>query len=274
MREYIFGHILYGTEPLEGINLVQQIVKIAVSLPGYSQWCRHQPEIHKRAEEWARCVETSRYFHYGSKSSTVTTLQLQTEPAELPWNEQQSQAAREKIRVAIAQMLTNGTLPSGTTARFKALVQHNISGSTLYRHRDLWHPAHLQEATEEPVEIPPAPPQLESGRAQSMEDYAPAAQSLFEANGCNASQNESLGDRPAPNAETGCNVTAEQLSIFEMVQDAAMQEAVANHQRIRREQQEQQHRERMQRYLESGDPILVAEAIAWMRVSERQGGEM
>jgi len=52
-----------------------------------------------------------------------------------------------------------------------------------------------------------------------------------------------------------------------MVQDAAIQEALANHQRIRREQQEQQRRKRMKRYLESGDPILVAEAIAWMRVS-------
>jgi hypothetical protein len=83
----------------------------------------------------------------------------------------------------------------------------------------------------------------------------------------NSSQDKGLSDRPSSNAETGCNVTAEQLSILERVQGAAMQEAIANYQRICMEQQEQRHREWMQRYLESGDPILMAEAIAWMHIS-------
>lgn len=270
MREYIFGHILAGGSPLEGVDLVQQIIKVATSLPGYQQWCRHQHDIHKRAEEWARSVETSRYFHYGIKSSTVSTLQPTTQPqeTEMSWNEQQSQAAREKIRQAIATLLNAGPLPAGTTERFKALVQHNISGSTLYRHRDLWHPAHLQEATTEAVEIPPAPPQeLESAGLQSLRDYAQTAQSLLGANGCNSLQDESLSDRSSPSPENGRNSAAQQLSIFEMVQGAAIQEAIFNHKRIQMEQQQQQYRERMQRYLESGDPILVAEAIAWLRVS-------
>ncbi|HEY9661928.1 MAG TPA: hypothetical protein V6C65_26025, partial [Allocoleopsis sp.] len=113
MREYIFGHVLAGGAPLEGIDLVQQIVKVAVQLPGYEQWCRHQHEIHHRAKEWARNIETSRYFHYGAKSSTLSTLQDQIE-AQVCWNEQQTYTAREKIRRAIAQMLSEGSLPSKT----------------------------------------------------------------------------------------------------------------------------------------------------------------
>lgn len=267
MREYIFGHILSGGSPLEGDDLVQQIVQVATALPGYQQWCQHQHEIHKRAEEWARSVERSRYFHYGSKSSTLSTLKPQEQEEELSWNEQQSQNAREKIRQAIAQLLSAGTLPAGTTERFKALVQHNISGSTLYRHRDLWHPAHMQGVTDEPVENSPAPPPLECAGLQSLKDCAQTAGNLFSENGCNSLQEEVLSDRSAAQSENGCNVTAEQMSIIEMVQGEAMQEAIENHRRIRLERQQQQHVERMQRYLESGDPILMAEAIAWMRMS-------
>ncbi|MBD1910662.1 MULTISPECIES: hypothetical protein [unclassified Leptolyngbya] len=269
MREYIFGHILAGGAPLEGSDLVQQIVKVATALPGYQDWCRHQHEIHKRAEEWARCVETSRYFHYGLKSSTVSTLQPTSEPQEkkLSWNEQQAQTAREKIRQAIAQLLASKTLPVGTTERFKALVQHKISGSTLYRHRDLWHPAHLQEAVTEAVENPPLPPQLDSGWAQSLEDYARTARNLLQTDGCNTLQEKDFGDRPPDELAPGCNTSDPPMTIIEMVQETATQEAIENHKRIRLEGQQQQHRDRMRRYLESGDPILIAEALAWIQIN-------
>jgi hypothetical protein len=46
-----------------------------------------------------------------------------------------------------------------------------------------------------------------------------------------------------------------------------MPESMEDRRRIRLEKHEKQHRERMQRYLESGDPILMAEAIAWFRVN-------
>jgi len=266
LREYIFGHILTGIPPLEGDDLVQQIVKVAVALPGYKEWCRHQHEIYKRAEEWARSIEKSRYFHYGAKSSTLSTLKPEAPEENLSWNEQQSQTARDKIRQAIAHMLGEGTLPAKTTDRFNALTQYHISGKTLYRHRDLWHPTHLQEAAGEPVEIPPAPPKLlSSNRAQ--EECAQTAISLLATDGCNAFQDKFFSPIASSQQESGCNIQPEQLSIFEQVQGAAAQEAIANQKRIRLEGQQQRHIERMQQYLDSGDPILVAEAIAWARLN-------
>lgn len=272
MREYIFGHILSGVSPLEGDDLVHQIVKVATALPGYQQWCRHKHEIHKRAKEWARSVETSRYFHYGSKSGTLSTLKPSEEEEKPSWNEQQSQTAREKIRQAIAQLLTAGTLPAGTTERFKALIQHNISGSTLYRHRDLWHPAHLQEATGEPVEIPPDPP-LESAGQQSLKDCARTAISLLPENECNPLPDEALSDPQEEKEKTGCNVISGPQSILDMVKGEAMQEAIETHKRLRLEGQKKRYQEQMQRYLDSGDPILMAEAIAWMKISESTPAE-
>ena len=268
MREYIFGHILAGVSPLEGRDLVQQIIKVATELPGYQQWCRHQHEIYKRAEEWARSVETSRYFHYGAKSSTLSTLNLQDGEEKLSWNQQQSQTAREKIRQAIAQMLNEGTLPAQTTQRFTALLQHHISPQTLYRHRDLWHPDHLQIEAIQPVEIPPIPPQLlESGCGQSFEDCPQIAESFLSTDGCNTLTDNDLSHLLQQISESGCNVQDEQLGIFEKADTTAMPESIEDRRRIRLEQHEQQHRERMQRYLESGDPILMAEAIAWFRVN-------
>ncbi|MEP1079632.1 hypothetical protein NDI52_29930 [Leptolyngbya sp. PL-A3] len=267
LREYIFGHILAGVPPLEGVDLVQQIVKVATALPGYGEWCRHQHEIHKRAEEWARSIERSRYFHYGSKSSTLSTLQPADAEEQLTWNEQQSLTAREKIQQAVADLISKGTLPARTTERFIALTQYHVSGSTLYRHRDLWHPAHLLEATIEPVEIPPVLPQLlDSNRAQEK-NSAQSATSLLARDECNDLQNRAFSNSVSLNQEPGCNFSPEQLSIFELVQGAANQEAIENQRRIRLEGQQQRHIERMQRYLDSGDPILVAEAIAWAQLN-------
>jgi hypothetical protein len=181
MREYIFHHVLYGGEPLTGQALVNQIVRVARSLPGYSEWCRHRSEIEQRAEEWARCVEASRYFHYGSskgkyKSTSETSAHSLAEISEpLPsWNQQQSESARARIQATIALLLEQDKLPSGTTARFRLLTQSGVGGASLYRHRDLWHPDFLLAKDEPesfensvlgieselalPVENPPDPP--------------------------------------------------------------------------------------------------------------------
>lgn len=38
MRSYIFGHVLYAEAPLTGTALVEDIARIARSLPGYADW--------------------------------------------------------------------------------------------------------------------------------------------------------------------------------------------------------------------------------------------
>ena len=144
MRSYIFAHILYADEPLAGRALVRDIVATAKALPGYSQWCRHQAEIESRSEEWARCIENSAYFPYGCSKPVSQLANQGTAPGStLTYNQQQEVSARERIRLAIATLLDNNTLPAAPTARFKALINQGLGGATLYRHRDLWHPNDL-----------------------------------------------------------------------------------------------------------------------------------
>ncbi|HEY9748595.1 MAG TPA: hypothetical protein V6C63_07945, partial [Allocoleopsis sp.] len=182
LRSYVFGHLLYASQPLEGKALVDDIVQTAKSLPGYQEWCQHQHEITKRAEEWALCVENSRYFHcgQGQRLTAAGNPKHRTDVEMVPnWNQKQQESARERIRGAIADLLNHNQLPSGTTVRFNALVSYGIGGSTLYRHRDLWHPAYL-------VENPPDPPasfDVSSADCNKVASALDNSTSLLEGNG-------------------------------------------------------------------------------------------
>lgn len=147
MRSYIFGHVLYATKPLEGDALVRDIVAIARSLPGYEDWCRHQHEIEKRAKEWARSIEQSHYFHYGKNKMPTSSDSAHPNDSEPSWNQQQQVGARERIEQAMSDLQRKARLPEGITDRFDALISYGISGATLYKHRDLWHPRYLQNET-------------------------------------------------------------------------------------------------------------------------------
>lgn len=147
MRTYIFHHILHGGEPLAGQALVNQIVAVAQSLPGYKEWCQHQHEIAQRAADWARSVEKSHYFHYGLHyelhyKDVTTKLGLENAPKpRSDWNQQQFDRTRDKIRNAVLEMQKLDQFPNRATERFNKLTKiYGIGGSSLYRHLDLWHP--------------------------------------------------------------------------------------------------------------------------------------
>jgi hypothetical protein len=194
MRCYIFHHLLFGGEPLEGQALADEIVAIARSLPGYTEWCRHQHEIEKKAIEWSRCIENSHYFHYGyakgkfkAASSDDTNGNVGSETLEtfVSWNQKQSDDARERIRQAIATLLENDALPSATTARFKALTACGIGGTSLYRHRDLWHPQYLVPDVVPDVVLDVVPdvvinPEFSSGFQVDTQSLPSDAQSSFQ----------------------------------------------------------------------------------------------
>jgi hypothetical protein len=324
MRAYIFHHVLSGGEPLRGEALVSEIVETAQSLPGYQEWCRHQHEIEHRAEEWARCIENSHYFHFGDQSKKVaTTLQdpeLVSAVDQSPsWNQRQSAATRDRIRRAIADLLEKNSLPVRATARFQVLLQYGVGGASLYRHRDLWHPAYFDvsgfdiessnessveknSSNEWSVENPPYPPNINMDSQLDCVDHASnwlSPSSLLSMGGGNDRTGEGLGDRTLPtslasdsngdepastenrdtDSETvsagleslpGVQYIRQALSRIEATQ-AAFQEAAclaqAQHQRSKAEAAEQRHIARMQQFLDSGDPILIAEAMAWARAN-------
>jgi hypothetical protein len=141
MRTYVFHHILHGGEPLTGDQLVQEITAITKALPGYQDWCQHQHEITHRTAEWARCVEESHYFPYGTKA-TPQPKDNETIPT-ISYNQQRLEDARTRIKEATADLLNRSALPSKATERFKSLLNYGIGGGSLYRHKDLWHPSFL-----------------------------------------------------------------------------------------------------------------------------------
>ena len=293
MRSYIFGHILYAEDPLEGQALIDDIIGIAITLPGYEEFCGHQDEIEKRAKEWARSVEgCSRYFHYGRKSPN------KTEADDAPtWNELQAEAARDRIRAAIADQLDRGTLPATTTARFKALTSYGISGKTLYANLDLWHPEHLWKT---PSDSPSFNKTSELDRLEEASSSG-SPESLLLPKGCNSPTGKGLNNSKLPDLATaGCNAlldkTSNDLEPAETAAEAAAEtdeteligieqvraaiakiqaakqaakEQRAEEQRRDRETQAAAHREakaqQMRQFLTSGDPILRAEALAWMQ---------
>ena len=223
MRTYVFHHIIAGGTPLSGKALAQKIVETAEALPGYREWCNHQSEIEQRAEEWARCIESSRYFHYGDAQGKYKTkvAESETSPSEtaialLPnWNQQQSAAARDRICRALADLLGRAALPIGATARFHALRQYGIGGGSLYRHRDLWHPTESLESgslealesvenslekssDEQSVENPPDPLTLLEDCPLDRVSDASSGQSptsLFPRSGGNLALGQGLSDR-------------------------------------------------------------------------------
>ncbi len=318
LRGYVFGHLLYNCQPLEGDALVAEIVRVARSLPGYTEWCRHQHEIEQRAQEWASCVENTHYFHMGQQYGNRVGADVDadkdkhiSEDADLnvglSWNQQRSLATREKIRAAIADLLTQNNLPATTTARFHALTSYGIGGSALYRHRDLWHPAHLQQQTEEqlspfptvslPLPVENSPVENVANRSQEVSISAEGAMltqlppSLLAASDGNVGTVEELHQMQAmAQSRKDGNVLlgedARQKQGIETVRQ------VVKHIREQQQQQRQQKqtspledgesssrqgdratevlRRRMLAYLHSGDPILVLEARVWLRRAGRE----
>lgn len=287
MRTYIFHHILHGGEPLTGQALVNEIVAVARSLPGYKDWCRHQHEIEQRAIDWARCIESSHYFHYTNRTTNqLKTLTLDVEAAitDLPsWNQQQAESARERIKAAIVDLLEKGSLPATATARFHAITQYGIGGGSLYRHRDLWHPKHLVE-NQLPVENPPHPLTSLTSRPSDCLSEASnglSCTSLFPGIGGNVLCDEASSDRTSTTEQNaGSNSEIQSVLLnqapalatsvktqgetpvktqFE-ANKAAFAAARAELLQLKQQADEQTYHQQIQQYLASGDPILIAEA--------------
>lgn len=109
MRSFIFNHITEGGEPLEGKALIEKIVSVAKALPGYKDWCRHQHEIEDRATEWARCIENSHYFAYGTARGKYKELAAANQvDNELDYNQRQAQKTKAKIAAAVQNLTEIG----------------------------------------------------------------------------------------------------------------------------------------------------------------------
>ncbi len=216
------------------------------------------------------------------------------------WNQRQLSATRERIRSAIGDLLEQNSLPIKPTARFQALLKYGIGGASLYRHRDLWHPTHFgisaseRESTQNTtdvldvsVENPPHPPKIKLDRQLDCEAtsnclsptsllsndggkrlLANASNDPACTNTCANASNTSITAEAAPAGSNSlqAEIVRQALCSIQIGQNAfqdASHFAHRQYQHIKADTAQQRQKERMQRFLDSGDPILMAEARAW-----------
>ena len=291
MRCYIFGHIIGAETPLNGKALVEEIVKVARALPGFKDYCGHQKDLVQKAKEWARSIESKeRYFPYASGKA----FKAKQGPT---WNEQQAAEAREHIRQVVIELCQQEAFPEKTAARFKLLCSHHVSGETLYRNRDLWHPVHISEQQQKLIEVVPHSPELYLGKESAC--AGGAADSSQESSLLGGDGRNTPSDNASSNpieAESGQNQGAgrnipsdaafslieaveseqpiertqppEQLSLniqwaLQVVHSKQREQVEKNRQQYQKEKQQRartKHIAQLNQWMDSGDPILVAEA--------------
>ena len=252
----IFGHLLHGTEPYwETERLSIAIHDYLLTLPGREQFCGHNHELDKLAQDWAKWVQTSKYKPYGYGKTP-----LDTEPppeAVLPTpthNQKLQQTARERIITGIVWLLNQDRLPPTTTARIAALESLGIQRGTLYRHRDLWHPENLLDSPEPAsskeftpiIETDPPPTRLQPIQAG---EFTPIVHKELEAH--SAAPPELAPELKESGGSGGISTASSPL----------LPRKAPNEKK--RSAQEAQ----MQRWLVSGDPILEAEARSRLAAS-------
>lgn len=267
MRAYVFHHVIYGGLPLNGDALIEVIVSTAQSLPGYQEWCGHQHEIHQRAAEWARCIENSHYFPYGTQQGKYKAKQdlKDTTVIETTWNEQRSQTAQSKIQAAMLDLYNTDNLPQATTARFKKLLDYGIGGSTLYKYKPLWHP--------DLWKTPQTPQPLNGAAASATPADAAHPTSLLSGDDSNPLQDKGLAhseEAAAVSEVRNEDALGGWRQLFlDLKERQVQQKRQARSQKeaywqSRARQDRQSYREKMVEYLQSGDPILIREAEQWL----------
>lgn len=110
-------------------------------------------------------------------------------------NQRRELEAREQIRLATLELGKEGSLPDGTAARFLLLCAYQISGGTLYKNKDLWHPKHINEEQRQALlvkteaDAPPAQATSEEGT------------SLLRPTVCNEPADKASSDSVSPESE-------------------------------------------------------------------------
>ena len=300
MRSYIFGHVLYAPAPLTGEELVADIVRIAKSLPGYAEFCGHQHEIEQRARHWANQAEKdSRYYPYKNgkapkKSNDGLSWNDQQRLAardriraaavalfrENKWPE----GITERYKALCAAGIGGRTVYAHKDLWHPEHLSQQLSGSPTVG-KTSGQSTDSEATFSTPVENPPNPPLFEGreaglcARGAALTSYGPnllghvggnllscmehrSADSAIdtppEESGGNAVQVEGWPLAPTPEI---LRQVKEVLAIGKAHRDEVERSHKAVHLETRRSETITNHRAKLQSWIESGDPVLRAEAL-------------
>lgn len=139
-------------------QIADYIQQTAQTTPGFQQHSNHTRDIAQRSREVAQWA-IRYYWPLGAAPSRETGYHTPPTPiASFSYHQAKREAAQERIKAAIAQLQTEGTLPKTASERADILIkQVNISKKTLYLkvNRPLWHPEHIA-SQEKPEPTPEA----------------------------------------------------------------------------------------------------------------------
>ena len=252
MREYIFGHVQRGSDPLMGEDLAAAICEVARSLPGFESYCSHQVDLEQRAMFYTRSIQSSHYYPFGSKHQAKASLLPEpTTPPKPNWNQTQSQAARDRIQTALTELQQRHALPETTTARREAIRTYGIGNQTLDKYKELWHPEYLKPIQGEgyhPVDANP----IHTGSLQPIQggSYHPI------------DANKLVPHAAAPQGRA--------VGSSEVGGSGGFSTGIAVEAAHRKSASAEQQLAKMQVLLESGDWILVAEAQQFFAAQAQQ----
>ncbi|WP_348254079.1 hypothetical protein [Leptolyngbya sp. AS-A5] len=175
MLLYIFGSI-DNSMLLTEEGLASEIVATARSLPGYEEFCQHRHEIEKRARDWARDIIADPHY-YPYKQRSFKTKPPSKNPSEATWNERQRATTRSRIENGRTKLIRQNNYPPTVMGRILAFETLGITRGTLYKHKDLWHPAYTsQTQTQDAITAPEISRLLESPQEK---EFAPVLSSSF-----------------------------------------------------------------------------------------------
>ena len=147
---------------LEGIELQQYMVETITNLPGYKQYCRHQPEIVRKCHHWARIIEPF-WWALGTNPTRHTSYQEINEKGQQTVKNSQLNLERatdcqERLKQTLAYLIKQAvTLPKKVGERLQLLRETSkklfgkaFSERTLKKlaYLPLWHPKFDKERPE------------------------------------------------------------------------------------------------------------------------------
>lgn len=143
-------------EKKQGDELIDAMVELAISLPGYRKYCRHQHEIYRRCKDWARSVQIHyrMLYEYPQREENYTEMFNRTAADKSNKNDIKSQEASNKIKRVYDHIIeTIATVPQKISDLIqlinetaKKLTGQGVSKNTLFKEHNLplWHPQYLK----------------------------------------------------------------------------------------------------------------------------------
>ncbi|MGB3494955.1 MAG: hypothetical protein WBA57_19650 [Elainellaceae cyanobacterium] len=143
-QEIVKTACMYG-RVFVGLNwnlLEKYVLKIIISAPGYKQFCGHQKDIERVVKDWVKTNKKSNHYY-----PSASRFQYRRNELSEASNKRKKEIARDKIAEAVKKIRDHQTqLVHSTTKLATALQTHTrCSYTTLYKHKDLWHPKHRRD---------------------------------------------------------------------------------------------------------------------------------